>query len=211
MNPAPYSRLTLRLIAAWFVLILIVSARHGLDTPAGVLPWRLGLAVLAPLAAFGLWFAAAPGFRAFCMGLDRSVLTMTHAWRLVGFDFLVLYAHGLLPGLFALPAAWGDMMIGATAPFVARHWSGPGHRGRYLVWQALGLVDLVVAVGLGSTAGRLDPGAVSTAVMTALPMSMIPTFAVPLFLIFHFICIAQALRPAGHPRLLFARTALPMA
>jgi hypothetical protein len=30
--------------------------------------------------------------------------------------------------------------------------------------------------------------------MTVLPLSLIPTFAVPLLFILHFICIAQALR-----------------
>ena len=30
--------------------------------------------------------------------------------------------------------------------------------------------------------------------MTALPLSLIPTFAVPLFFILHVICIAQATR-----------------
>jgi hypothetical protein len=47
-------------------------------------------------------------------------------------------------------------------------------------------------VGLGTTAQLLNPHGIATSAMTVLPMSLIPTFAVPLFMILHFICIAQA-------------------
>jgi hypothetical protein len=35
--------------------------------------------------------------------------------------------------------------------------------------------------------------------MTVLPLSLIPTFAVPLLMIFHIICIAQARRWSDKP------------
>jgi len=38
----------------------------------------------------------------------------------------------------------------------------------------------------------ISPHGVATAVMTVLPMSLIPTFAVPLLVMLHVICIAQA-------------------
>lgn len=83
------------------------------------------------------------------------------------------------------------MFIGATATYVALRIANPGHRGSFIFWQALGITDLVVAVGLGTTARLLDPGA-SMAAMTELPLSLVPIFLVPLFLIFHVISIAQA-------------------
>jgi len=58
----------------------------------------------------------------------------------------------------------------------------------------LGTLDLVVAVTLGTTVRLIDPRAVSTAVMSVLLMSLIPTFAVPLLIVLHVICIAQARR-----------------
>jgi hypothetical protein len=48
-----------------------------------------------------------------------------------------------------------------------------------------------MAIILASTAPLLSPNA-SMGVMTELPLSLIPTFAVPLFVILHVICIAQA-------------------
>jgi len=50
----------------------------------------------------------------------------------------------------------------------------------------------VTAVGLGTTAGLINPHGIPMGPMTVLPLSLIPTFLVPLFLIFHVICIAQA-------------------
>jgi hypothetical protein len=55
-------------------------------------------------------------------------------------------------------------------------------------------LDLVVAVGSGAASRLIEPQAVPTSPMTLLPLSLIPTFAVPLMLILHVISIAQAKR-----------------
>jgi hypothetical protein len=49
-------------------------------------------------------------------------------------------------------------------------------------------------VALGALAGVIDPHGIPTGAMTVLPMSYIPTFAVPVLFILHIICIAQARR-----------------
>ena len=116
------------------------------------------------------------------------------SWRIVGFVFLVLAAYGILPRLFALPAGWGDIVIGATAPLVALKLANPGHRRSFIAWQLLGMADLVTAVTLGTLAGVIDPHGVAASAMTVLPLSLIPTFGVPLFMMLHVICIAQAAR-----------------
>ena len=110
----------------------------------------------------------------------------------MGATFVVLQAYRILPAIFALPAGYGDIAIGATAPFVAWKLVDPGHRGSFILWQFLGISDLIIAVSLGTTAGlRVVQDAPITA-MTVLPLSLIPTFFVPLFTILHVICIAQA-------------------
>ena len=89
--------------------------------------------------------------------------------------------------------------IGVTAPFAALRLANPAHRKAFILWQVLGITDLVNALALGALAGVIDPHGIPTAAMTVLPMSYIPTFAVPLFLILHIICIAQARRwPVTH-------------
>src|SRR5207302_1535160 len=163
-------------------------------TDPQVPPLALGLAVLVPIAIFLLWFAASAGFRKFALSLNPRTLTFVHSWRIAGFTFLALYAAGLLPGVFALPAGWGDIAIGATAPLAALKLANFSRRRCFTFWQILGIFDLVIAVTLGTTARWISPNEATTAIMTGLPMSLIPTFAVPLLIILHIICIAQARR-----------------
>jgi len=192
MNKATYGRITVGLIAAWFGFALTASALHLFQTDPSRPPVALGLAVLIPIGAFLLWFSRAAGFRAFALSLNPRTLTFVQSWRIAGFTFLVLYAAGMLPGGFALPAGWGDIAIGVTAPLVASKFATSSHRRVFLLWQILGIVDLVMAIALGTLARLISPHGVPTGVMTVLPMSLIPTFAVPLLIILHLICIAQA-------------------
>jgi hypothetical protein len=194
MNNESYRKLTLWLIAVWFVFALSASAFHLFLTSPTTPPLPTGLAVLTPILVFLAWFRISPGFRAFTLSLDSRLLTMVQCWRIAGFVFLVLYVYRILPGVFALPAGWGDVVIGATAPFVALKLASSSHRVAFITWQVLGMFDLVTAVGTATTSRFLSTDQISTVPMTVLPLSLIPTFAVPLFFILHIICIAQARR-----------------
>jgi hypothetical protein len=187
-----YGKLTASLIGAWFILSLAASALHVFETDPSRPPIPLGVAALAPIALFLVWFATSDSFRQFVLALDPRTLTFLQAWRIAGFAFLALYTYGILPGLFALPAGWGDIVIGATAPLVAMTLANPDHRKSFILWQLLGIADLVTAVTMGTTARLIEPHGIATSPMTVLPLSVIPTFAVPLLFILHIICIAQA-------------------
>jgi hypothetical protein len=189
---AKYAKLTSRLIFVWFLITLTASALHIFSTAPDQPPIALGLAVLIPIGIFAIWSAVSQPFRQFLLSLNPVTLTFVQAWRIAGFVMVVLYAYNILPGNFALPAGWGDIAIGATAPLVALKLANPNHRKSFIFWQLLGIADLVNAVGMGVAARFIDPHGISTSAMTVLPMSMIPTFGVPLFLILHFISIAQA-------------------
>jgi hypothetical protein len=192
MTNANYQKLTTSLIALWFVFSLGGSALQIFRSDPSRPPLPLGLGALGPIVVFFIWFATSASFRKFVLTLNPRTLTLVQAWRTAGFAFLALYTYGILPGLLALPAGWGDMAIGATAPFVALKLADPNHKSGFIVWQILGISDLVIAVSLGTTAGLFNPHGIATSAMTVLPLSLIPTFAVPLLLILHVICIAQA-------------------
>lgn len=194
MRHTNYFKLTGWLLAAWFAFSLLASALHVFQNATGRPPLGIGLAVVIPVGLFSTWLALSTGFREFIYSLSPRTLTLAHAWRIGGFTFLVLYSHGILPGLFALPAGWGDIAIGVTAPLVAFKLANPAHRKSFVLWQALGMGDLVLAVSLGSLAGALHPEGVQASAMSMLPLSLIPTFAVPLLLVLHIICLAQARR-----------------
>jgi hypothetical protein len=192
MNNEKYRRLTSWLIAAWFVFPLLASTFHLFQNPPKTPPIAFGMAVLVPFLVFLGWYWTSQSFRAFVLSLDLRVLTMLQSWRIAGFGFLALYTYKVLPGSFALPAGWGDFVIGLTAPLVALSFVGRQHRVLFVLWQILGMLDLVTAVILGVLSGFLGSGSATMDPMTVLPLSLIPTFGVPLFFILHMICIAQA-------------------
>jgi len=187
-----YGKLTTVLIAAWFVFALVGGALGLFQNQANRIGAAVGIAAVMPLVLFAIWFAAFESFRKFTLGLNARTLTIAQSGRIIGVTFVILEARRVLPAIFAWPAGYGDIFIGATAALVAWKLYGPSHRGSFIFWQALGIADLVTAVGLGTTAGLIQPHGVPMAPMTVLPLSLIPTFLVPLYLMFHVICIAQA-------------------
>ncbi len=187
-----YGKFTAWLIAGWFLFALFASALHVFENGANRIGLAVAIAAVTPIVVFFLWLAASESFRRFAFSLNPRILTSAQAWRMVGFTFVLLEARGALPAIFALPAGYGDMAIGATASFVAWKLASPAYRNSFVLWQLLGITDLVIAVSLGTTAGLISPQGPSMAPMTTLPLSLIPTFLVPLFVIFHVICIGQA-------------------
>jgi hypothetical protein len=187
-----YGKFVTGLIAVWFIAALCASALQLFRNDANRIGVAVAIAAATPILVFALWIAASKGFRQFVLSLDTVTLTAAQSWRLIGFTFVLLQARGILPAIFALPAGYGDMAIGATAAYVAWKLATSNHRNVFILWQALGITDLVVAVTLGTTARLLAPHDASMLAMTVLPLSLVPTFLVPLFLIFHIICIAQA-------------------
>jgi len=198
-----YAKLSAGLLVAWLVFALVSSAVHLYVNAPNTPPIALGLAVVTPIVLFLVGFASSPGFRQFILSLSPRAVTLVQSMRIAGFVFLVLGSYKILPAYFALSAGWGDIIIGATAPIAALWLANPAHRKGFIFWQLLGIADLVNALAMGTLAGVIDPHGISTAAMTVLPMSYIPTFAVPVFFILHIICIAQARR---WPATLFAAT-----
>ena len=187
-----YGKFIAWLIAVWFLSTLSASALHLFENNSNRIGLAVAIAAVTPIVVFFLWLAASESFQRFAFSLNPRILTSAQAWRMVGFTFVLLEARGALPAIFALPAGYGDMAIGATASFVAWKLASPAYRNSFVLWQLLGITDLVIAVSLGTTAGLISPQGPSMAPMTTLPLSLIPTFLVPLFVIFHVICIGQA-------------------
>ncbi len=199
-RPAPAAPARLAaLLAAWFALILGLSLAGAFAAAPGTPPVKVIAAVALPLAAFGALYAASAAFRAYVLGLDLRVLVLLHTWRMVGLGFVFLYFHDRLPGAFALPAGLGDALaaVGALVLGVALY-RGPVARGWVAAWNAYGLADFVVALGVGATLGEPAfaalAGGVSMAPMQQFPLVLIPAFAVPVLAITHLIVFLQLRR-----------------
>ena len=187
-----YGKISAALVAVWFAIASSTSALQIYKNDANRVGAAVGIAATLPILLFVAWFATSKGFREFAMGLSARTLTALQAGRVMGVVFVILGARGELPTRFAWPAGYGDMFIGLTASIVAWKLASAEHRGSFIFWQGLGMLDLLTAVGLGVSTGILHPEGISMAAVTGLPLSIIPTFFVPLYFIFHIICIVQA-------------------
>jgi len=130
--------------------------------------------------------------------MPMPVLVGLNAIRILGAFFLVLAAAGRLGGPFPQSAGWGDIITGIFAiPLASAAAGGSPNRRRLIgAWNVFGVLDLIVAVTLGTVSANGSPlqiihaGAGSDAVYS-LPWSLIPTVLVPFFLIVHGIVFAQ--------------------
>lgn len=180
------------ILAVWAVVAygVGVTGLAATDNPGLLRPIVLTAAV--PVALFALAYVAIDRFRHFVLAQDIRWLTMLQAWRVIGFGFILLYAHQVLPGWFAWPAAVGDVLIGLTAPLmVARLERDPAFATsrRFLLFNIAGLLDFAVAVVMaGLTAGaiaRLISDGVTSAPMEVWPLSLFPSLIVPVFIMLH--------------------------
>jgi hypothetical protein len=185
---------TIAVLIVWFISALVGSLLGVFDSVPRP-PIALGVFAAAPIAAFVACYLMSAAFRQFVSSLDLRRLAASQTLRVVGVVFVILYHLGALPGVFALPAGWGDIAIGITAPFMARAWKPPLPKRLFVAWNFLGSLDLVTAMTLGVLASATPigilSGDVSTKLMGQFPLSLIPTFLVPLFLIFHLISLIR--------------------
>src|ERR671928_1339539 len=116
-----------------------------------------------------------------------SILVAVHTWRILGVAFLWGVSQGILHPAFGIPAGVGDILTGVTAISFAYFLRRGFGWSKYalVVWNVLGIADLVMAVSLGLIT---SPGfGIST--MSTFPWILVPTLGVPLALILHGITL----------------------
>jgi hypothetical protein len=161
-----------------------------------------GLLIPLAVAAIALW--RSESIARLVSAIPLHWLVAAQVYRIGGGIFLVLWANGRLPWQFALPAGTGDVTTGVVAVIVAallaRNATG-AHRATY-AWSLFGIADLILAITMGAmtSPGRAQLLAFETPnlLMTAYPLVMVPTFAVPLALILHGLVLCR-LRPQTAP------------
>jgi len=186
-------------LLAWYALVSLlaiegtfVATRAGLPTiPFGVLiPVVIGLAVIFRSSAAARLLDATP----------LHWLIGVQAYRMAGAIFLILFAAGHLPEVFAIPAGVGDILVGIFALVAARNvrLGRPGARSAAYAWNGAGLFDFVVALGTGflSSPSPFQVFALEqpNRVISAYPLVMIPVFLVPLSILLHALCLWKLTR-----------------
>jgi hypothetical protein len=169
----------------WIWLILALAAgRCGFlaHLPPAAFPGLI-VALTALLLAAGAWVAP---FRAWVAGITLRALVLFHVTRFVGFYFLHLYLQGALPYDFAVPGGLGDILVALFAIVAAMVPVAPARWLRLIsIWNVFGFVELGFVVLTAARLGRADPA--SMRALTHLPLSLLPTFLVPLLFTSHLV------------------------
>ncbi len=190
-------------LAVWLAAVFLLGAVGAFARPPGTPPVPIFLGATLPLVVFLAAYWSSVRFRAFVLALDLRLAASIQAWRVGGLGFLALYTYGVLPGAFAWPAGLGDIAIGVTAPWVMLaliRRPGFARNGVFVVWNLLGILDLIVAITTGALSSALASGAagaVTTGPMARLPLVLIPAYLVPLFVMLHLAALFQARRPGA--------------
>jgi hypothetical protein len=178
-------------VIVWFIAALVVGVTGTINEP-GRPPVVLASFILVPIIGFITAYLLSPSLRAFTQNINLTIIVGSHLWRFVGLGFVIGWLRGVLPGGFAILAGFGDIIAAAGAliliPMIRKKTAS---RGWLLAWNIFGLLDLLYAVIAGllysnSAFGILNKG-ISTEPMVTFPVSMIPSFFVPLFILMHLL------------------------
>jgi hypothetical protein len=146
---------------------------------------------LTGLVLLGFWKVRT--IRACVLNIDLRWLVLLHLTRLfAGAYFLVLCERGQLPCAFATPAGWGDIVIGLLAAAVVSAMHTQFAKTFLLSWNTLGLIDIVFVVSSALRFGLKDWQSMHA--LRELPLSLLPTFLVPLIIASHVLIFVRLIR-----------------
>ena len=169
------------LLLAWFEFYRGASSRIPTIQYGVLIPIIVGVVLAWKWKLLGRVIEAVP----------QEWIVGVQFYRALGLMFLVLYAVGRLPGMFALPAGVGDVIVGLVAPIVGIAYARNPHSAAGLVraWNLFGIVDLIVAVGTGLLTSpspiQMLAFDAPNELISAFPLVMVPVFLVPLSILLH--------------------------
>ena len=143
------------------------------------MPWY-PKAILAVVAALTLALVLVRPVRAWAMRVDIRGLAALHLIRFVGFYFLFLYGRGELPYGFAVRGGIGDIVAAALACAILIFGKS---KTVLVVWNVLGLVDILAVAGTAAPSEMLVPGSMHQ--LDRFPLILLPTVVVPVIIVSH--------------------------
>ena len=176
----------------WLSLALAFTLIEPLRAFGNSLRWLQPLLTLSGVAVvFGL--VSIPSLRRAFDSLSMQDVISISYWRAIfGMGLLAFYTGGVLPGAFALQAGIGDIVVGCVMVVLlaVAERTGQVPRRPLLVWNTLGLLDLVNAMFLVTTV--LRPWAAARGVSVG--NYTLAAFAVPIFIALHLHIYARLFR-----------------
>ncbi len=178
------------LLLVWVIGTIVLAISGLLATNDALMP----ALIFIPVAGFALAYRTIPTFRSTVLALDTGILVILHSWRMLGLGFVFLYAHGVLPGLFAGLAGLGDATAAAGATLIGINLLRGKEVSKQALqrWNSFGFLDFLIAVTVGTALrSSLLGGEITTDPLAFLPLSLIPTLVVPFYMITHLIIFLQ--------------------
>ena len=171
-------------LASWF--------HHASAQAVAVTVWTLTALVL-----FACWKISP--IKVWALNIDLRWLVLFHLTRLfAGAYFLVICQRGQLPCGFATPAGWGDIVVALLALAVVGAMRTQFAKTLVLIWNTLGLIDIVFVVFSALRFGLNDWQ--SMHVLRELPLGLLPMFLVPLIIASHVLIFVRLARPQTNVR-----------
>ena len=183
-------------LLGWLALSIALAAMDVYHVDSTAIP-TVQYGIVLPILIGSLLIWRSDAVARIIDAVPQPWLVSVQLYRALGVIFLILYATGKLPGLFAWPAGVGDIAIGLLAPVVGLAYArAPGDTaGLVRAWNVFGILDLVVAVTTGfmTAPSLIQPIEVqpNSDLMTVLPMVLIPVYLVPLSIVLHIASLAK--------------------
>ncbi len=184
------------ILMSWLALSIALAASGVYHVTATGIP-TLQYGLLLPILIGVILIWRSDLVRRILDAVPQPWIVGVQLYRALGVMFLILYASGRLPALFAWPAGVGDIAIGLSAPLVGLAYARAPREaaGPVRAWNVLGILDLVVAVTTGflTAPSLISPIEVhpTSELMTMLPMVLIPVYLVPISIVLHIASLAK--------------------
>ena len=177
------------ILTVWLLLAFVVGGTGWLrPAPAPVIAVTVAVLTASALVAcrkidaISQWLGA----------VDLRTLVSLHLTRFVGIYFLVLAHRGELNPAFARPAGFGDCIVAAGALLLLIFWRHLNGNALLLIWNTFGLLDILLVVVLALRVGLQNW--ISMSPLRELPLSLLPTFLVPLIIVSHIFIFMKVAR-----------------
>ncbi|MGI9534124.1 MAG: hypothetical protein ACR2NW_04165 [Thermodesulfobacteriota bacterium] len=168
------------ILIIWLILAIVIAKLGVLKE---IPPVSIQIILFALTLLCILSYLLSIKFREFINRIGVKGILIFHLVRFVGFYFLYLYSLNRLPYDFAVKGGWGDIAVAVFASVILMVPVLLQRKGILLAWNIFGLIDIIFVV---ATAGRINmsnPGELFE--LTVLPLSLLPTFVVPLIISTH--------------------------
>lgn len=188
-------------LIVWFGLSLALARIEFFQaTEGGPFPPMIAFGITVPILLGAIFITKSQIFGRFLAAVPPHWLIGVQVYRSLGVIFLIAHAEGILPGVFAIPAGYGDIIVGVTAILAATLVAYGSSLRRFAIraWNSLGIADLVLAVSLGffSSPGPLQLLSLDqpNVLISSYPMVLVPVFAVPLSILLHIASLTKLAR-----------------